>query len=139
MGRKLESLGGVRICWGVINLLEGEDCFHYHHLLHLADGDALAVWRRRLARKEEACSRDALFTIVARCSLHIHSYQVYLICTYLRANCPSRGSCVTERTTMRPASRPITITTCLSTFFSARHSNNPHFTIYTIIHHNDNH
>jgi hypothetical protein len=38
---------------------------------------------------------------------------------------------------MRPASRPITITTCLSTFFSARHSNNPLFTIYTVIYLND--
>jgi hypothetical protein len=44
MGRKLESRVEVQICWGVISLLEEEDCFHYHLLLHLGDGNALAVW-----------------------------------------------------------------------------------------------
>jgi hypothetical protein len=72
MGRKLESLEEVRICWGVINLLEEEDCFHYHLLLHLGDGDALAVWRRRIARKEGACARNPLLTIYTKCSMHLH-------------------------------------------------------------------
>ena len=60
MGRKSGSPVEVRICWEVINRLEEEGCFRYHHLHHLADDDAITVWFRRSSWKDGACSRNAL-------------------------------------------------------------------------------
>ena len=86
MGRRLGNLEEVRICWGVINLLEVEDCSHYHLLLHLGDGNALAVWLGGRPEGESMLAESFVNDLHQMQYAFSLPYQIYQIYAYFHAN-----------------------------------------------------
>jgi hypothetical protein len=75
----------------MISLLEVEDCFHYHLLLHLGDGKALAVWLGGRPEGESMLAECLVNDFYQMQYAFALLYQNFPIHSYFHSDCPLGG------------------------------------------------